>query len=495
MASLSKTYSQEKLFGQVYTPSFIVNKILDDCGYNETQILAKKIIDPACGDGRFLEEIVRRIIQFSPKEKLAENLSYIYGWDIDEEAIDLCIKNLDEIISPFQININWNISVRDSLEHIFDNQYQQTFDYIVANPPYIRIQHLEEKQRRFIQQNYTFCQSGSTDIFIAFYELALHLLKKEGCGGFITTNSFLYSETARIMRQEFEKNQNIRQITNYADIQLFENVSTYSSIFIFGQKSGQKFLYEKAIDEQNFQKREIDFSEITGHKTWKLSIENGHKIEGKKLNEIAKIHVGITTLQDKSYIFPVEPLDDNFVWANTRLKGKVKLEKAILRPIIKGSKYKGDASYKLEYVLFPYQKSEDKNQIIPEETLKSEFPLAYQYLLSVKDELDKRDNGKTNPVAWYAFGRSQGLDTSFGKKIIFSPMAKEPNFILSENEEATVYSGYFIKYPGDYEKLLTQLNTQRMADFVAISSRDFRGGWKAYGKKVIEDFIIDTKLL
>ena len=116
--------------------------------------------------------------------------------------------------------------------------------------------------------------------------------------------------------------------------------------------------------------------------------------------------------------------------------------------------------------------------------------MAYQYLLSVKDYLDKRDNGKPNKVAWHAFGRSQGLDTSFGNKILFSPMNKKPNFIYHINEEATFYSGYCIKYDGDYKKLLKQLNSERMEEFIRISSRDFRGGWKAYNKKIVQEFMI-----
>ena len=54
MASLTKAYTKEKLNGQIYTPDFIVNKILDNVGYNSKEILGKTILDPACGDGRFL---------------------------------------------------------------------------------------------------------------------------------------------------------------------------------------------------------------------------------------------------------------------------------------------------------------------------------------------------------------------------------------------------------------------------------------------------------
>jgi hypothetical protein len=70
-------------------------------------------------------------------------------------------------------------------------------------------------------------------------------------------------------------------------------------------------------------------------------------------------------------------------------------------------------------------------------------------------------------------------------------MNKKPNFILSELEECTLYSGYFIiKYEGDYNKLLKELNSKRMEEYIQNNSRDFRDGWKANNKNVLENFEI-----
>ncbi len=63
--------------------------------------------------------------------------------------------------------------------------------------------------------------------------------------------------------------------------------------------------------------------------------------------------------------------------------------------------------------------------------------------------------------------------------------------LLSDYEDATFYSGYCIKYPGDYNSLLEQLNSERMQKFVEVSCRDFRGGWKAYNKKTLENFVLE----
>lgn len=491
MASLTKTYDNQKLLGQVYTPRFVVDKILIDIGFDNPNVLGKTILDPSCGDGRFLTVIAEKIIELSPKETLQENLEKIYGWDIDEQAVLCCIENLNKLVKPFNIQVNWNIQVCNSLKKIIEFDVQK-FDFIVGNPPYIRIQHLEKKERNFIQKIYKFCKSGSTDTYIAFYELSNFLLSENGICGLITPNTFFYSETAKSMRAYFANKQSIIKITNYGDIQLFDNATTYSAITVFSRQSNESFIFEQAKNSNEFEIREISFKEIKNQKVWQLSTNLNLEQEGVKLKDICNIHVGITTLCDKAYIFSIQEVENepDFVLAKTHFKGLVKIEKAILKPIIKASKLKSSTDEISQYVLFPYQKVNGKHKIIPEENLKTEFPLAYDYLLSVKEELDKRDNGKPNSVAWYAFGRSQGLDTSFGKKILFSPMNNKPNFVLIDNEETTFYSGYCIKYQGDYEFLLEQLNSQRLADFIAVSSRDFRGGWKAYNKKALEEFTI-----
>jgi adenine-specific DNA-methyltransferase len=230
----------------------------------------------------------------------------------------------------------------------------------------------------------------------------------------LNTQYLFYTETGKALRAFLSEAKAIRQISNYAEIQVFENATTYSAILIFDKKKHDQFTFQQAYSKLDFLSREIEISEVQHQKFWQLSTAKAENTEGVKLKEICKIHVGITTLCDKAYIFSVESIDEHYVWANTKLKGQVKIERSILKPIIKGSLLKSSHDKIKESVLFPYQKNvHNKHQIIPEEILMGKYPLAYEYLLSVKDELDKRDNGQKNPVAWYAFGRSQGRKTKF----------------------------------------------------------------------------------
>jgi len=52
----------------VFTPEWIVEEILNSVNFKNTNMLNKKIIDPACGDGAFLKVIVKRIIDFCINE-------------------------------------------------------------------------------------------------------------------------------------------------------------------------------------------------------------------------------------------------------------------------------------------------------------------------------------------------------------------------------------------------------------------------------------------
>lgn len=492
MASQTRTYARKKLLGQVYTPLHIVEKILGHCGFYEAELADRRILDPACGDGRFLVPMAEFIIRNTPVDQLVSQLQQLHGWDIDKNALLQCRQNLDALVAPLGLVVDWNLRKCDALKQW---RSKEKFDLIVGNPPYIRIQNLPEPQRKYIQKHYSFCSTGSTDAFIAFFQLATKLLAKKGICAMITPNSYLVSESAGPLRSYFYKTRNLRHITNYRTIPVFGAASTYPAITIFGGEPGDTFRFEHCINNRfEYEGRDIPHSELRTDIPWQLSVHAQKEQEGQRLGDICKISVGLTTLADGYYLFIIISEKNGLVYAKNKNGFFTHLEKDLLKPIIKGSKLKGADDMVTEYILFPYQKDNtDKQRIIPEETLKTDFPQTYSYLLKVKSELDRRDNGKPNAVAWYAFGRAQGLDNAFGKKIIFSPMNREPNFILYENPEVTVYSGYFIKYDGDYQMLLEQLNSQRMADFVAVAGRDFQGGYKGYNKKVIENFIITNQ--
>lgn len=500
--------NEKKLNGVVYTPKWIVELILDNIGY-KNNIYDKKIVDPACGDGAFLREAVKRFIADARQRKiktmdikkaLEKN---IFGFDIDEIATEKCITILDEIASKFDLkNIEWQIIKTDSLDKNIVSNYFNFFDFVVGNPPYIRIQHLGTERREKIQNDWHLCKKGSTDIFITFFEIGYYLLNKTGKLGYITPNTYLKTRAGEVLREFIKASKSLKTLIDFEHNQLFENATTYSVITILDKNHQQNTfaLYKGDNEDVNY----IDDVNIENlnNDNWILTSnrirEKLKEIEkrGMPLNKIAKIHVGITTLADDFYIFKDPEFNDNY--AEITLKdGRIfQIEKNILKPIVKVSVLKDPNEVQNRYVIFPYQKINNKHEIILENDLKNKFPLTYKYFLAVKESLDNRDKGNLNPVAWYAFGRSQGLDTSFGKKILTSPINLKPNFIVWKKEDFTFYAGYCLKFDGDLKLLAEYLNSQDMEFYINHVSRNYQNNYKSFAKSFIQKFgISDLNLI
>jgi adenine-specific DNA-methyltransferase len=155
-------------------------------------------------------------------------------------------------------------------------------------------------------------------------------------------------------------------------------------------------------------------------------------------------------------------------------------------PIIKASTYKGIDQHL--FIIFPYK----NEKIIPENIFKKHYPKAFEYLLKHRDILENRDKGGGKHYdEFYSFGRSQGLKTSFGRKIITSTMNLKPRFYVIEDLGTTFYSGYCIKPKIDIDlyELCDILNSNLMEQYVSAVSKSYRGGYKSYAKSFIKDFI------
>ena len=465
---------------QIFTPLNIVNDILDSVNYNDVSILGKNIIDHSCGDGNFLDVIVRRIIKLSDKENILENLKHVYGFELDKELYIKCIYRLNNILKEHSIDeIEWNIFNTNALKEV-DN-YDKYFDFVVGNPPYIRIHNLSEDERTYLKRDYNFCKNGNIDIYFAFFELSIKICKTDGLISMITPNSFISNVSGKILRKYLIDNKLILKITNFGSKKIFDTADTYTSITTLSKNNSNEYFEYFHYEADTIRKFDINFEKVKDKDIW---IDNG--TGGISLKDICNINVGIATLCDQAFIFDKPEINSDLVLVNTKLRGKVYLEKELLKDIIKISQLKND-----KVILFPYEINNGKYVIIKEDVMKTNYPYSYSYLLSVRDMLDKRDSGKQNKDGWYGFGRRQGMKM-VKDKIIFSPINNKPTFIYHD-KACFFYSGYCITLKNDkysYSDVLNLLNSDEMKEFVEYSSGNFSSGYKSYKKSIIMNFSI-----
>ena len=254
---IDKYKNKEKELGQVFTPLWIVEMMLDKINYSKKyNILDKKILEPSCGEGAFLVEIVKIYIEKSIEENISlEEIKYnlennIYGVEIDISCFKKCIENLNLIAKSFALdNVKWKISNSDYL--LF--KFEEKFDYIIGNPPYVRVHNLDEETKIFLKNNYSFCNKGTTDLYYAFYEKALAEINNiDGLVSFITPNSFMTNATGNKLRDYIIDRKFLKSLINFGEYQIFDNASTYNAIMLLSATKSEDFDYFEFTDKINF---------------------------------------------------------------------------------------------------------------------------------------------------------------------------------------------------------------------------------------------------
>lgn len=487
---------KHKTLGQVYTPNWIVEEILNSINFKGNNLIRKKIIDPACGDGAFLKEIVKRIINLGKKKGFSINEikdileTYVYGIEIDEVEYNKCLKNLNNIIKSDldkNLKINWKIFKDNAL--IRYKEFVGLFDFVVGNPPYIRIHNLDNKTRKVLKKEFVFSK-GTVDIYIAFFELGFKLLNEKGLLGYITPNSYLHNSSYRKFRKYLKDNEAVEQLTDFKANKIFKNFSTYTAITIISfYKKNKKIIY-KELKKGKIQKvNEIDYNDINdtdwsfGSKEDMFFLNKLYSNTNKKVSNFFNVQYGLATLRDKIYIGDILEEKNNLVLFNNYW-----IEKEILYKIVKGSTYKGKEK-EIKYIIFPYKKEMSRYVPIPEKELKNKYPKTHKYLLDNKKELLKRNIDKG--TSWYEFGRSQGIQTSYNEKIVLSTLVNHKIHFYKIPKDVFVYSGLFITKKEEsvnWEIIENILSSDEFYRYIQITGKDFSGGYKSTTSKQIKNY-------
>jgi adenine-specific DNA-methyltransferase len=469
----------KKQNGVVFTPEWVVDFMIDEVLNGQKIVGDEKILDAGCGEGVFTIITAEKFSKLSGKkiEKVIEE--NIYFADISEEYIEKTKRNLQKL-SKRKI-AKYNAITDDFCFHNFNER----FDFIIGNPPYVRIQNLNDRREQ-LQKSYVTASSGSIDLYFCFFERALKLLSENGKIAFITPNSHFYSAAGRNLRNLLSSH--LAKIINFDYFQIFKDATTYTAITFLQKENMDIFLYAENFKDnfENIEYRRIPTQHMKSER-WEFFDEKylDKIIKFNKkystLQEVANIHYGIATLKDDIYIFsPGKSDNDYFYFDNFRI------EKNICVPIIKASTYKGEDQNL--FLIFPYK----NEKIIPENIFQKNYPEAYRYLLGCRDILWARDKGGgKNYEEFYAFGRNQGLKTSFGKKIITSTMNIAPHFYVIEEEKTSFYAGYCVKPKNNVNlyELCEALNSDFMKEHIRSVSKSYRGGYKSYAKSFLKDFV------
>jgi type I restriction-modification system DNA methylase subunit len=115
MSGIERDKVRVKATGEVFTPTTLVQEVLDNLDQRIFSDPKKTVLDNCCGDGQFLSEILIRKIENG--STFEEALSTIYGVDIMIDNVDLCRERLLCGREDLRHIVEQNIQCKDALKY------------------------------------------------------------------------------------------------------------------------------------------------------------------------------------------------------------------------------------------------------------------------------------------------------------------------------------------------------------------------------------------
>jgi len=115
MSGVERDKLRKKATGEVFTPTPLVQEILDQLPQEQFSDPTKTFLDNSCGDGQFLSEVLIRKLENGSTFEQA--LSTIYGVDLMPDNVKLCQDRLLCGQEQYRHIVEQNIVCADALRY------------------------------------------------------------------------------------------------------------------------------------------------------------------------------------------------------------------------------------------------------------------------------------------------------------------------------------------------------------------------------------------
>ena len=172
----SQSLSDARLNGQVYTPDDLAAHVVASLDLRS----GMSVLDPACGDGVWLRAVAAR----AAREGITD--LHLEGWDVDASALEVARQRQPEGVAWLH---------RDGLADC-----EARFDRVVGNPPYLEAKRMPDAVKAWVKQRAPHAARGAFDLYGAFVERSVALLRPGGTAALVVPNRVLVTAYAAALR-------------------------------------------------------------------------------------------------------------------------------------------------------------------------------------------------------------------------------------------------------------------------------------------------------
>ena len=374
------------------------------------------------------------------------------------------------------------------------------FDIVIGNPPYVRGEKIEGKER--LREAFGKFYGGSADIYTYFFKKGVDLLAQQGLLCFIASNKFMRAGYGKPLRALLKREAPPRWILDFGLMGTFD-ASTWPAILLCGKGGGRETLRAAvARSREDMAKGPSRFMEESGFSMpvaeltdegWSLTdtgllrLRDKIKGVGKSLAEYLDegILYGIKTGFNDAFVIDAETRE--------RLIAEDPKSAELIRPWLRGRDIrKWRAAWADLYVIaiassvntqWPW--SSESREAGAASIFRKTYPSIHNYLFRSKDKLRKRQDKGT--FFWEL--RSCAYYKAFqGPKIIYPDIGREMRALLDRNGQLTDTTCFIVSSDDGY--LLSLLNSTLLDFYFRLTlpclDDPFNGGRMRFKRYVME---------
>ena len=372
------------------------------------------------------------------------------------------------------------------------------FDVVIGNPPYVR-QELLGEFKPYFQSNYK-AYHGMADIYVYFIEKAVSLLKDDGQFSYIVANKWMRANYGEPIRK-WMKGQDIGEITDFGDLPIFQNATTYPCILRISKrpmKSTKSFMATRVetLDFQDLQQYVESNSysirrDTLDDKGWSLAsakedtLLSKIKSSGVPLGEYVKgkIYRGILTGLNEAFVIDAE--------TRKRLIKEGSKSAELIKPFLVGKDIKryNIADNESYLILIPKGWTREKSDKSGDawNWLKKNYSAIADHLSPFQKKAEKRyDKGEY----WWELRACDYYEEFKNAKIVWGNMAVSPQFAIDIDMNYINAPAVFI--PSNNLYLLAIMNSPICKWFIQQHAATRSGGFLEYKPMYVSQLPIRT---
>ncbi len=441
---ISKWEHAEGNKGQVYTKPEVVSFMLKVIGLgDDVDIADVRILEPSCGEGEFVVAIVAWLLKDKPSIELL--MGKLLAVDLVGSSLTIAQSKVHKLLTLHnyqekdisQLLDNWFLQADFLLEPLEAN-----FTHIIGNPPYVRLESIPKPLLKTYRERFT-TMKDRADLYVAFFEKSLSLLKEDGKLSFICTDRWTKNIYGKSLRQSVSERYSLEVFIDLYGVEAFETeVMTYPAITQIVNKRSEETAFVQGSEFSDAEASEIlkavhgkrstiDMRKgiVNGGSPWLLgSVEETKLIQHLEANfptlEEAgcKVYIGAATGANKIYMVDKDDVD---------------IEPSRLLPVITANELKsGELNWAGKYIINTF----DGDEVID----LGDYPKLAEYLTGHKDVLANRHKAKKKTVQWYRTIDWVYERRAKSEKLLIPDIGNEVNVVYDDGKFYPNNSIYYI---------------------------------------------------